>query len=54
MLRLLPPESVVKAEGGTGVPSFSVMRKVTVGCWPGAAFETETISAFRPFSCVDL
>src|SRR5262245_50718147 len=30
------------------------MRKTTVGCWPGAALETETISAFRPFSCVDL
>ena len=44
----------MKAAGGTGVPSFSVMRKVTVGCWPGAAFETDTISAFRPFSCVDL
>src|SRR5262252_2349254 len=45
---------VVKAEGGMGVPSFCVMLKTTVGFCPGPVFDTDTICALTPFSCVDL
>src|SRR5262245_54164176 len=53
MLRSLPPLEVVNEDGGTAVPSFSVIRKVTVGFCPGREFVTETISLCSPFSCFD-
>ena len=42
----------VNGAGARIVPSFSVSWKVTVGFWPGAAFMTERIWAFRPLSWV--
>ena len=54
-LLVLPSEfTVVKADGGMGVPSFWVRLKNTVGFCPGAVLVTEAISALTPFSCVDL